>query len=52
MVYEVYDACPTTKELYIVKEAVMLKQKTMMLKTIWNKVFDFIDQNIWKDGTL
>ncbi|OUQ34814.1 alpha/beta hydrolase [Massilimicrobiota timonensis] len=52
MVYEVYDACPTTKELYIVKEAGHAQAKDYDVEDYWNKVFDFIDQNIWKDGTL
>lgn len=46
MVYEVYDACPTVKELYIVEEAGHAQSKDYDVETYWNKVFDFIDQNI------
>lgn len=47
MVYEVYDAYPTTKELYIVEEAGHAQSKDYDVKAYWNKVFDFIDKNIW-----
>lgn len=47
MVYEVYDAYPTTKELYIVDEAGHAQSKDYDVKAYWNKVFDFIDKNIW-----
>ena len=52
MVYEVYDACPTTKELYIVKEAGHAQAKDYDVEDYWNKVFDFIDQNIWKEWNI
>ena len=52
MVYEVYNACPTMKDLYIVEEAGHAQAKDYDVEDYWNKVFDFIDQNIWKDGTL
>lgn len=48
MVYEVYDAYPTTKELYIVDEAGHAQSKDYDVKAYWNQVFDFIDTNIWK----
>ena len=47
MVYEVYDAYPTTKELYIVDEAGHAQSKDYDVNAYWNKVFDFIDKNIW-----
>lgn len=47
MVYEVYDAYPTTKELYIVDEAGHAQSKDYDVKAYWNQVFDFIEKNIW-----
>lgn len=47
MVYEVYDACASQKELYIVEEAGHAQSKDYDVKAYWNKVFDFIDKNIW-----
>lgn len=49
MIYEVYDACPTTKDLYIVEEAGHAQAKDYDVEAYWNKVFDFIDQNIRKE---
>ena len=48
MVYEVFDAYPTTKELYIVDEAGHAQSKDYDVKAYWNQVFNFIDTNIWK----
>lgn len=48
MVYEVYGAYPTTKELYIVDEAGHAQSKDYDVKAYWNQVFNFIDTNIWK----
>ena len=37
MAYEVYEAYPTTKDIYIVDEQDMLNQKIMMLRLIGTK---------------
>ncbi len=47
MVYEVYEVCPSPKELYIVEEAGHAQAKDCDVEAYWNKVFDFIDKNIW-----
>lgn len=47
MVYEVYDACSSVKELYIVDDAGHAQAKDYDVEDYWNHVFTFIDKNIW-----
>lgn len=49
MVYEVYEACQSSKDLYIVEEAGHAQAKDYDPQAYWDKVFHFIDQNIWSN---
>lgn len=46
MVYEVYGACQSIKDLYIADQAGHAESKDYDPQAYWNKVFSFIDKNI------
>ena len=46
MVYEVYEACASPKELYIVEEAGHAQSKDYDVEAYWDTVFTFIDNQI------
>ena len=46
MAYEVYEAYPTTKDIYIVDEAGHAQSKDYDVEAYWDKVFTVIDENL------